>query len=72
MVKNAAQPLAQTDKIVTYGDGNATRVVKDVMTSTSQVVDGIKQATGIDLAEIVSGIARKASVETATPDAPKE
>lgn len=72
VVKNAAQPLAQTDKIVMYGDGNATRVVKDVMTSTSQVVDGIKQATGIDLAEIVSGIARKASVETATPDAPKE
>lgn len=72
VVKNAAQPLAQTDKIVMYGDGNATRVVKDVMTSTSQVVDGIKQATGIDLAEIVSGIARKAPVETATPDAPKE
>lgn len=72
VVKNAAQPLAQTDKIVMYGDGNATRVVKDVMTSTSQVVDGIKQATGIDLAEIVSGIARKAPVETATPDIPKE
>ena len=72
VVKNAAQPLAQTDKIVMYGDGNATRVVKDVMTSTSQVVDGIKQATGIDLAEIVSGIARKAPVETATPDVPKE
>ncbi|MGM9609775.1 MAG: flotillin family protein [Eubacteriales bacterium] len=72
VVKNAAQPLAQTDKIVMYGDGNATRVVKDVMTSTSQVVDGIKQATGIDLAEIVSGIARKAPVEPATPDVPKE
>ena len=72
VVKNAAQPLAQTDKIVMYGDGNATRVVKDVMTSTSQIVDGIKQATGIDLAEIVGGITRKAPVETATPEVPKE
>ena len=72
VVKNAAQPLAQTDKIVMYGDGNATRVVKDVMTSTSQIVDGIKQATGIDLAEIVGGITRKVPVETATPEVPKE
>lgn len=72
VVKNAAQPLAQTDKIVMYGDGNATRVVKDVMTSTSQIVDGIKQATGIDLAEIVGGITRRAPVETATPEVPKE
>ncbi len=28
IVKNAATPLSQTDKIVMYGDGNATRVVQ--------------------------------------------
>ena len=28
VVKNAAAPLAQTDRIVMYGDGNATKVVK--------------------------------------------
>ena len=42
IVKNAADPLAQTDKIVMYGDGNATKLVKDVMHSANQVVDGIK------------------------------
>ena len=31
VVKNAAEPLAQTDRIVMYGDGNPTRMVRDVM-----------------------------------------
>ena len=56
VVKNAATPLAQTDKIVMYGDGNATKVVKDVMTSASQVIDGMKESTGIDLNSLLSGI----------------
>ena len=56
IVKNAADPLAQTDKIVMYGDGNATKLVKDVMHSANQVVDGVKEATGIDLAALIAGI----------------
>ena len=56
VVKNAAAPLAQTDKIVMYGDGNATRVVKDVMSSASQIIDGMKESTGIDLNALLSGI----------------
>ena len=31
VVKNAAEPLSRTDKIVMYGDGNSTKLVKDVM-----------------------------------------
>ncbi len=49
VVKNAASPLAQTDKIVMYGDGNATRVVRDVMNSASQIMEGMRESTGIDL-----------------------
>ncbi len=65
VVKNAAEPLAQTDKIVMYGDGNATKVVKDVMLSTNQVVDGVKQATGLDLAQLISNFVSKKSEEKA-------
>ena len=57
VVKNAAAPLAQTDKIVMYGDGNSTKLVKDVMNSTSQIVDGVKESTGIDLQALLAGIA---------------
>ena len=56
VVKNAATPLAQTDKIVMYGDGNATKVVKDVMSSTSQVIEGMKESTGIDLGALLAGV----------------
>ncbi len=56
IVKGAAAPLAQTDKIVMYGDGNATKVVKDVMSSASQVMDGVKESTGLDLSAMLAGI----------------
>ena len=55
VVKNAAAPLAQTDKIVMYGDGNSTKIVRDVMNSTDQVIEGVKQTTGLDLASILAG-----------------
>lgn len=57
VVKSAAAPLTRTDKIVMYGDGNATKVVRDVMTSTHQIIEGVKESTGIDLASLVAGYA---------------
>ncbi len=57
VVRNAAAPLAQTDRIVMYGDGNSTRMIKDVMNSANQVVEGLKQATGIDIGSILAGAA---------------
>ena len=56
VVKNAAAPLAQTDKIVMYGDGNSTKVVKDVMNSASQIIEGMKESTGIDLQSLLTGL----------------
>ena len=56
VVKNAAAPLAQTDRIVMYGDGNSTRLVKDVMSSASQVMDGVKESTGLDLTALLAGV----------------
>ncbi len=55
VVKNAAAPLAQTDRIVMYGDGNSSRLVKDVMQSSSQIIEGLKESTGIDLASLIAG-----------------
>ena len=49
--------LSQTDKIVMYGDGNATKMVRDVMNSSSQVLDGLKESTGIDLAGLLASYA---------------
>ena len=70
VVKNAASPLAQTDRIVMYGDGNSTKMVKDVMNSANQIMEGVKESTGIDLANILAGFAggKAALREVATTD----
>ena len=57
VVKNAAEPLSRTDKIVMYGDGNGTKLVKDVMTSASQIMEGVKESTGIDINSLLAGVA---------------
>lgn len=53
IVKNAAEPLAKTEKIVMYGDGNSSKLVKDVMTSSNQIVDGLAESTGIDIKSLI-------------------
>ena len=55
VVKNAATPLAKTDKIVMYGDGNSTKLVRDVMNSADQIMQGVRESTGIDLSSMLAG-----------------
>ena len=57
VVKNAATPLTKTEKIVMYGEGNSAKLVRDVMTSADQVVEGVKASTGIDVKSILAGLA---------------
>ena len=65
-----ARMYAQTDKIVMYGDGNSTKLVSDVMNSTSQIMEGMKESTGIDLSSLLAGfVGGKAA---ANSEAPKE
>lgn len=69
VVKSAAMPLAQTDKIVMYGDGNSTKLIKDVMQGANQVIDGMKESTGIDLGALLAGaIAGKAAASPKASD----
>ena len=49
-----AKPLAQVDKITMYGDGNNTKLVKDIMATVTQVTDGLKESTGIDLNDVLA------------------
>ena len=71
VVKNAAAPLERTDKIVMYGDGNSTKLVRDVMNSANQVVDGMRESTGIDLASLLAGAVGGKIVANQTKEPPK-
>ena len=55
VVKNAAMPLSNVDKITMYGDGNSTKLMKDVMGTVVQITDGLKESTGVDLQAVLSG-----------------
>ena len=73
VVKNAATPLTKTEKIVMYGEGNSAKLVRDVMTSADQVVEGVKASTGIDVKSILAGLAGgKIANATALPTATVE
>jgi flotillin len=55
VVKNAAEPLNNVDRITMYGDGNSTKLMKDVMGTVVQITDGLKESTGVDLQAVLSG-----------------
>jgi flotillin len=62
IVTAAANPLANVDSITMYGDGNNTKLIKDIMNTVNQVTDGLKESTGVDLTAVLSGfLAGKAS-----------
>lgn len=57
IAKNIAEPLAKVDKITMYGDGNSSKLMKDIMNTMNQVTDGLKESTGVDLQAVLAGFA---------------
>ena len=57
IVAAAAEPLGNVESIHMYGDGNSTKLVKDVMNSTNQIIEAVKATTGIDISEILQSVA---------------
>lgn len=55
IAKNVAEPLAKVDRITMYGDGNTSKLVKDIVGTMTQVTDGLKEAAGVDLQAVLSG-----------------
>lgn len=55
VVKNAAEPLSGVDRITMYGEGNSSKLMKDIMGTVVQVTDGLKESTGVDLQAVLSG-----------------
>lgn len=57
IAKSIAEPLAKVDKITMYGDGNSSKLMKDIMNTMNQVTDGMKESTGVDLGAILASFA---------------
>lgn len=57
IVRGAAEPLAKTEKIVMFGEGNPEKMMQDTLRSSLGVVEALKEGTGIDLPNIINGFA---------------
>lgn len=54
-VEAAAKPLEKVDKITMYGDGNNTKLVSDIVTTATQVSEGMNESLGVDLKSMIAG-----------------
>lgn len=52
---NVAAPLTNVDKITMYGGEGSTKLVGDIITNTTQVIEGVKEATGLDISALIAG-----------------
>ena len=59
VVKNAAEPLNNVDKITVYGEGGNTKLVSDVMQAADKIMNGLSEATGINMKEILENYLKK-------------
>lgn len=55
IVEAAASPLTKVDKITMYGEGNSTKLISDIVNTSSKVIDSVKETTGLDLASLLAG-----------------
>ena len=59
VVEAAAAPLGNVKDIHMYGEGNSAKMVKDVMASANQIMEGLREATGIDITDILNSVVKK-------------
>ena len=55
----AANPVSNVDKLVLYGEGAQTKLISDIMNTSTQVIEAIKESTGIDPTIIITDYLNK-------------
>ena len=74
IAKNIAEPLGKVDKITMYGEGNNTKLISDIVNTTTQVSEGLMQSMGIDLKALLSGFLggkAAAGIQASAPEKPE-
>lgn len=56
VARNVAAPLGNVDRITMFGEGNSAKLTGDIVTTMTQITDGLQQSTGLDLPAILSGM----------------
>lgn len=56
IAKAVAEPLSNIDSITMYGEGNTSKLVSDITTSTAQISSGLLDGMGVSLKDLMGGI----------------
>ncbi|MGM9646838.1 MAG: flotillin family protein [Eubacteriales bacterium] len=64
MAKNIAEPLANVESITMYGSDNTTKLMQEVTNSSSQIFHAVKNATGLDITQLLKSFANRKSAPT--------
>lgn len=75
IAKNIAEPLAKVDKITMYGDSNSSKLTGDIISTLTQVTNGIQESAGINLADMLNKFVKSdnktQSLPESIPEKPK-
>jgi len=59
MIKASSEPLAEAyskiGSITMYGDGNQTKLAKEITNNSSQIIESVEKSLGIDLKAVLAG-----------------
>lgn len=53
VAKNTAEPLSKVNSITMFGEGNSTKLIKDITNTGQQIIEGFGKGLGIDLPEML-------------------
>lgn len=65
---SVAEPLKNIDKITMYGEGNTSKLVQDITTSTTQITEGLSAGFGFDVKSLLAGALSTKLLSNSSPD----
>lgn len=65
LMKNAAEPLSKTEKIVMFGEGNAQKLMRDITGTGEQMLNSLTEVTGVDIKGVLASFIKNKNSQAA-------
>ena len=72
IAQSVSEPLSKTEKIILFGEGGASSMVRDTAGTMLQTFEAIKQAVGLDIPQMLKDVSKGGLVGKQIPSAPAE
>ena len=72
IAKSVSEPLSKTEKIILFGEGGASSMVRDTAGTMLQTFEAVKQAVGLDIPQVIKDVSKGGLVGKQISSAPAE